>query len=216
MAESKNHEMPEEELREAEENLEELTPEDESMNAEASEEAVEKEEKEPVPETKKTFPGKKKKKDPRDEKIEELTDQLKRLMAEFENYRKRTEKEKAQTYDLGASNVLLKLLPVVDNFERGIASIPEDERESAVYTGMDMIYKQLEKTLEDLGVTPMDAEGKPFDPNLHNAVMQAADERYPDGSVVMELQKGYIYKDSVLRHAMVSVNDLGQASENEE
>ena len=215
MGENKNHEMPEEVLKE--EGVEETTPEAETEAAEVSKEETKAgEEKEAGTETKKTFPGKKKKKDPRDEKIEELTDQLKRLMAEFENYRKRTEKEKAQTYDLGASNVLLKLLPVVDNFERGIASIPENERGSAVYTGMDMIYKQLAKTFEDLGVTPMDAEGKPFDPNLHNAVMQAADERYPDGSVVMELQKGYIYKDSVLRHAMVSVNDLGQASENEE
>ena len=169
----------------------------------------------PKGEKKSFFKKKEKKKDPRDEKIEELTDRLKRLMAEFENFRKRTEREKSGMYDMGATSVLLKLLPVVDNFERGLASVPEDERENAVYTGMDMIYKQLSKTLEDLGAVPMEAEGKPFDPNLHNAVMQAADEHYPDNAVVMEFQKGYMYKGTVLRHAMVSVNVNSAPAEKE-
>ena len=151
------------------------------------------------------FKKKEKKKDPKDEKIAELTDRLQRLMAEFDNYRKRTEKEKASMYDMGASTAIEKSLPVVDNFERGLASVPEDQRESAVYTGMDMIYKQLVKTLTDMGVEPMNAKGSEFNPNLHNAVMQAESDELPENTVAEELMKGYTYKGNVLRHAMVSV-----------
>ena len=218
----KTGEMPEEDVKTADAEAEETVKEEktaEENTKEVPEEAAEntsESEKDGSTGKKSFFKKKEKKKDPRDEKIEELTDRLKRLMAEFENFRKRTEKEKSGMYDLGSSSVLLKLLPVVDNFERGLTSIPEAERENAVYTGMDMIYKQLYKTLQDLGVEAMEAEGKPFDPNLHNAVMQAADENYPDNAVVMELQKGYTFKGNVLRHAMVSVNQNPGAPEKKE
>ena len=148
---------------------------------------------------------KEKKKDERDEQIASLTDRLQRLMAEFDNYRKRTEKEKAQMFDMGTTATVEKLLPVVDNFERGLQSIPEDQRKNAAYTGMDMIYKQLVKALTDLGVEPIEAEGKPFDPEFHNAVMQVENDELTPGTVAAELQKGYTYKGSVIRHSMVSV-----------
>ena len=151
------------------------------------------------------FFKKKDKKDPKDEKITELTDRLQRLMAEFDNYRKRTEKEKASMYDMGISGALEKLLPVLDNFERGLASVDDEGKTSSVYVGMDMIYKQLVKVLTDMGVEPIDAAGKEFDPNLHNAVMQTEDEALPENTVAQELQKGYTYKGTVLRHSMVSV-----------
>ena len=151
------------------------------------------------------FKKKEKKKDPRDQKIEDLTDRLQRLMAEFDNYRKRTEKEKAAMYDMGASGTVEKLLPVLDNFERGLASVPEEQKTSSVYVGMDMIYKQMIKVLTDMGVEPIDAAGKEFDPNLHNAVMQTESEELPENTVAQELQKGYTYKGSVIRHSMVSV-----------
>lgn len=159
----------------------------------------------PEKEKKSFFKKKEKKKDERDEMIEQLTDQYKRLMAEFDNYRKRTDKEKAAMYDMGVSKTVEKLLPVVDNFERGLASVPEGERETPTYTGMDMIYKQTVKMLTDLGVEPIDAVGKEFDPNLHNAVMQVENEELESGSVAQELQKGYTYKGNVVRHSMVSV-----------
>lgn len=159
----------------------------------------------PEKEKKSFFKKKEKKKDERDEMIEQLTDQYKRLMAEFDNYRKRTDKEKAAMYDMGVSRTVEKLLPVVDNFERGLASVPEGERETPTYTGMDMIYKQTVKMLTDLGVEPIDAVGKEFDPNLHNAVMQVENEELESGSVAQELQKGYTYKGNVIRHSMVSV-----------
>ncbi|MBQ6551267.1 MAG: nucleotide exchange factor GrpE [Lachnospiraceae bacterium] len=151
------------------------------------------------------FKKKDKKKDPKDEKIAELTDRLQRLMAEFDNYRKRTEKEKAAMYDMGTSATLEKFLPVLDNFERGLASVDDAGKESSVYVGMDMIYKQLVKVMTDMGVEPIDAAGKEFDPNLHNAVMQTESEELPENTVAVELQKGYTYKGSVLRHSMVSV-----------
>ncbi|MBR4768274.1 MAG: nucleotide exchange factor GrpE [Lachnospiraceae bacterium] len=148
---------------------------------------------------------KEKKKDPRDEEIEKLTDRLKRLMAEFDNYRKRTDKEKSQMFEMGTSATVEKILPVVDNFERGLQSVPEKDRDQAIYTGMDMIYKQLIKTLSDMGVEPIEAEGREFDPNLHNAVMQVENDDLKPGTVAAELQKGYTYKGNVIRHSMVSV-----------
>ncbi len=128
-----------------------------------------------------------------------------RQVAEFDNFRKRTDKEKAQMFDQGASNVLEKLLPVLDNFERGLATVPEEEKDTPFADGMNMIYKQFAKQLEDLGVTPIEAVGKEFDPNFHNAVMQVDSEEYEEGIVAQELQKGYMFHDTVLRHSMVAV-----------
>lgn len=147
---------------------------------------------------------KKEKKDPKDTKIEELTDQVKRQMAEFENFRKRTEKEKSSMYEMGAKSVIEKILPVIDNFERGLATVSEGET-SAFLDGMQLVYKQLLTELDNLGVKAIEAVGQPFDPNMHNAVMQVASEEYESGTVVQELQKGYIYRDSVVRYSMVSV-----------
>ena len=148
---------------------------------------------------------KKEKKNPLQEKIDELNDKVLRQMAEFENFRKRTDKEKSQQFELGQGNVLEKLLPVVDNFERGLAAVPEAENDGAFADGMNKIYKQLIKQLEDLGVTPIEAVGKEFDPNLHNAVMQVESQEYESGIVAQELQKGYMFHDTVLRHSMVAV-----------
>ena len=168
--------------------------------ASGQEEDGQKEEKEPA---KKGFFSKKK--DKKDEQIEELTDRLKRSMAEFDNYRKRTEKEKSAMYEIGAKDIIEKLLPVVDNFERGLATIPEGDEKSAFAEGMDMIYKQLMKMLEDAGVKPIEAVGQPFDPNFHNAVMHVDDENLGENVVAEEFQKGYLYRDSVVRHSMVKV-----------
>ena len=155
---------------------------------------------------KKGFFGKKKeKKDKKDEQIAELTDKLKRQLAEFENFRNRTDKEKSQMYAVGAKDVIEKILPVIDNFERGLKSIPEDQKGGPVASGMEMIYKQLITVLSDLGVTPIEAVGQEFDPNLHNAVMHAEDEGLGENIVAEEFQKGYKYKDTVLRHSMVKV-----------
>lgn len=146
-----------------------------------------------------------KKKDPKDEKIDELNDKLKRSMAEFDNYRKRTDKEKSAMYEIGAKDVIEKILPIVDNFERGLNSIPEDAKGSAFADGMEKIYKQFVKTLDDMGVKPIEAVGKPFDPNFHNAVMHVEDEEAGESEIVEEFQKGYMYHDTVLRHSMVKV-----------
>ena len=151
---------------------------------------------------KKFFGKKKEKKDKKDEKIEELTDRLTRQMAEFDNYRKRTEKEKASMYVIGAKDVIEKLLPVVDNFERGLANA---NLEDPFADGMNKIYKQLTTMLTDLGVTAIESVGKEFDPNIHNAVMHVEDEEVGENIVVEEFQKGYMYKDSVVRHSMVKV-----------
>lgn len=137
--------------------------------------------------------------------IAEWKDKYQRLMAEFENARKRTAKEAVQRYDMGAMGVLEKLLPVIDNFERGLDSVTEEEKDSAFVQGIQQIYKQLMAVMDDLGVAPMDAEGKEFDANLHNAVMHVEDEEFGENVVVEELQKGYMYKESVLRHSMVKV-----------
>lgn len=148
---------------------------------------------------------KKKKKDKKDEQIEELNDRLKRQMAEFENFRKRTEKEKAQMFDMGAKTIIEKILPVVDNFERGLAAVSEDQKDDPFITGMDKIYKQMMAELDAVGVKPIDCIGQEFDPDFHNAVMQVENDELESGTVAQELQKGYMYKDTVVRHSMVSV-----------
>ena len=148
---------------------------------------------------------KSKKKDKKDEKIEELNDRLLRNMAEFENFRNRSEKEKAAKFDMGAKNVVEKVLPIVDNFERGLAAVPEEEKDNAFVKGMEAVYKQFTTVLEEIGVTPIEAVGKEFDPNLHNAVMMVDDDSLESGTVAEEMQKGYMYKESVVRHSMVKV-----------
>lgn len=152
--------------------------------------------------------GKKKKKflkDKRDQKIEELNDRLLRNMAEFENFRNRSEKEKAAMFEIGAKSVVEKILPVVDNFERGLSAVSGDEEENAFVKGMEAVYKQFTAALGEIGVTPIEAVGKEFDPNLHNAVMHDEDDSMEANMVSEELQKGYMYKDSVVRHSMVKV-----------
>ena len=148
---------------------------------------------------------KSKKKDKKDEKIEELNDRLLRNMAEFENFRNRSEKEKAAKFDMGAKNVVEKVLPIVDNFERGLAAVPEEEQDNAFVKGMEAVYKQFTTVLEEIGVTPIEAVGKEFDPNLHNAVMHDEDETKEANIISEEFQKGYMYKASVVRHSMVKV-----------
>lgn len=141
----------------------------------------------------------KKKKDKKDEKIEELTDMVKRQMAEFDNFRKRTEKEKASMYQVGAKEIVEKILPVVDNFERGLAMIPENEKENPVATGMTQIYKQLMTAFDEMGVKTIEAVGQEFNPDFHNAVMHIEDEEAGENVIVEEFQKGYMYKDSVIQ-----------------
>ncbi len=156
--------------------------------------------------------GKKSKKSRHDKKLDALTernneleDRVKRQMAEFENFRKRTEKEKSVMFEMGARSVIEKLLPVVDNFERGLASTPEDKKSDPVYEGMNLIYKQLMDELDKLGVKPIEALGEEFNPEFHNAVMQEDSEEFEEGIVCKELQRGYTYRDSVVRHSMVAV-----------
>ena len=155
-------------------------------------------------EKKKLF-GKKNKKDKKDEKIDELTDRLTRQMAEFDNFRKRTEKEKSQMYEIGAKDIIEKILPIVDNFERGLASMPEEEKATPFAEGMEKIYKQLMTTLEGIGVKPIEAVGQEFNPDFHNAVMHVEDEKLGENIIAEEFQKGYMYRDSVVRHSMVKV-----------
>ena len=151
--------------------------------------------------------GKKKKdkKDKKDIQIEELTDRVKRQMAEFDNFRKRTEKEKAAMFEVGAKSVVEKILPVIDNFERGLAGLTEEQKAEPFAQGVEMTYKQLMTTLESIEVKPIEAVGKEFDPNLHNAVMHVEDENLGENVVAEEFQKGYTYRDSVIRHSMVKV-----------
>lgn len=193
-----------------------VNPQEEAAEAEQTEEAVEtaeeaaarepeaeEEEQEAEVEEKKSIFGKKKdKKDKKDQKIEELTDRLQRSMAEFDNFRKRTEKEKASMYIIGAKEIIEKILPVVDNFERGLDTAREGD---SFADGMQMIYKQLMTTLEELGVKAIEAVGQPFDPNFHNAVMHVDDPEQGENLVIEEFQKGYLYKDFVVRHSMVKV-----------
>lgn len=146
-----------------------------------------------------------KKQDALKEKIEELEDKVKRQMAEFDNFRKRTDKEKAAMFETGAKSVVEKILPVVDNFERGLAALSEEEQKEPFAEGMLMIYKQLMTELEGLGVKPIEAVGQEFNPDLHNAVMQVESDEYEEGIIAQELQKGYLYRESVVRHSMVAV-----------
>lgn len=195
--------------KQAEEVSEAEETETETEAAESGEQAEETEKSEaedgqeaPADEKKGFF---KKKKDKKDEQIEELNDKLKRQMAEFDNFRKRTEKEKTQMYDMGAKSIIEKILPVINNFERGLAAVPEEQREDAFVVGMDKVYRQMLTELDASGVKPIEAVGQEFDPNFHNAVMQVESEEYDSGVVAQELQKGYMYKDSVVRHSMVAV-----------
>ena len=149
--------------------------------------------------------GRKNKKDKKDEKIEELTDRLTRQMAEFDNFRKRSEKEKSQMYEIGAKDIIEKILPVVDNFERGLGSVPEEEKNAPFVEGMEKIYKQLMTTLESVGVKPIEAVGQEFNPDFHNAVMHVEDEGLGENIIAEEFQKGYMYRESVVRHSMVKV-----------
>lgn len=148
---------------------------------------------------------KKEKKDKKDQKIDELTDQYRRTLAEFDNYRKRTEKEKTAMFEVGAKDIIEKLLPVIDSFERGLATVSEEQKAEPFVDGMDKIYKQLVKQLEDAGVKEIEALDKEFDPNLHNAVMHVEDENVGENIIVEVFQKGYTYRDSVVRHSMVKV-----------
>ena len=149
--------------------------------------------------------SKKEKKDKKDEKIDELNDRLMRLMAEYDNYRKRTEKEKASMFEMGAKSIVEKVIPLIDNFERGLATVSEEDKENPFVTGMDKVYSQFITSMEEAGVTAIEAVGKEFDPNMHNAVMHVEDESLGDNMVAEELKKGYMYKDSVIRYSMVKV-----------
>ena len=186
------------------ENLEAEHAEAENGETSAGSESQEAETKETEKESKESE-AKEARKDPKDAQIEELQDRLKRQMAEFDNFRKRTEKEKAAMYEIGAKDIIEKILPVLDNFERGLAAVSEDEKGSSFAEGIEKIYKQFVKTLEDAGVETIEAVGQQFDPNLHNAVMHVEDEKYGENEIAMELQKGYKYRGSVVRHSMVQV-----------
>jgi molecular chaperone GrpE len=204
-----NEAVQEEEIQAEDIDIEEATTEEAeteeaSEESEVSEETEASEEADGKDEKKKGF-FHKDKKDKKDEKIAELNDRLMRQMAEFDNFRKRTEKEKQQMYGIGAADVIEKLLPVVDNFERGLAAMTEDEKNTAFAQGIELVYKQLMTALSDLGVTVIEAEGVEFNPEFHNAVMQAPSEQYESGIVTQELQRGYLYKDKVVRHSMVMV-----------
>lgn len=174
-------------------------------DSEEDAEALEEDAEDASGEKKSRFFGKKNKKDKKDEKIEELTDKLTRQMAEFDNFRKRTEKEKSQMYEIGAKDIIDKILPVVDNFERGLGAVAEEEKEDPFVQGMDKVYKQLMTTLEGIGVKPIEAVGQEFNPDFHNAVMHEENEEFGENIVSEELQKGYMYRDSVVRHSMVKV-----------
>ena len=204
MSEQENREEKEEVLEEILEDLEA------DASAEKSEEPKEEQPKEKPEEHEEK--GHKKKKDKADkkteelkEKVEQLQDKCMRQMAEFENFRKRTEKEKSAMFETGAKSVIEKILPVVDNFERGLASVPEEEKDSPFADGMNMIYRQLMTELDNMGVKPIEAVGQEFNPDLHNAVMQVESQEFESGVIAQELQKGYTYHDSVVRHSMVAV-----------
>ena len=177
-----------------------------SVEEEASKETEESQDtKDTESKEKKKFFAKKEKKDKKDEKIEELTDRLTRQMAEFDNFRKRTEREKSQMYEIGAKDIIEKILPVIDDFERGLAAVPEESKEDPFVEGMEKIYKQIMTTLEGVGVKPIEAVGQEFNPDFHNAVMHVEDEEAGENIITEEFQKGYMYHDSVVRHSMVKV-----------
>ena len=214
--ENKQEKSQEEMVKEAVEEAKAKAQEAEEDKADAAGEAAEEDSKEETSEGteekeesedssgKKLF-GKKNKKDKKDEKIEELTDKLTRQMAEFDNFRKRTEKEKSQMYEIGAKDIIDKILPIVDNFERGLGAVTEEEKEDPFVQGMEKVYKQLMTTLDGIGVKPIEAVGKEFNPDFHNAVMHVEDEELGENIIAEEFQTGYMYHDSVVRHSMVKV-----------
>lgn len=197
-------EMTREETTDTETTVESETIDAKEVEASTEEGETAQSETEEGKKEKKSF-FKKDKKDKKDEKIEELNDRLMRNLAEFENFRKRSEKEKAQMFEIGAKDIIEKILPIVDNFERGFSTVSEEELQTPFAQGMDKVYKQLMTTLEGAGVKPIEAVGKVFDPNFHNAVMHGEDEELGENIVSEEFQKGYMYRDSVVRHSMVKV-----------
>ena len=204
-AEETEAQEPEDIQEEAGEDSPEAEPEetDDEVSSEETKEAEEEPEEEPEGSKKPRKFGRKK--DKRDEQIAELQDKVTRQMAEFDNFRKRSEKEKAAMYSMGARDVLEKMLEVLDNFERGFDAVEEDDQDDAFVQGMQMVYKQMLEALEKLGVKPIEAVGQPFDPNYHNAVMHEDNEEAGENEVVAEFQKGYMYHDDVIRHSMVKV-----------
>ena len=214
MAEIREEEIKEEILNDADQEAEaaetaeeasaetEADSDAENTAEEASEESEESEEDGDEPKKKGFF---KKKKDKKDTQIEELTDRVQRQMAEFDNFRKRSEKEKAAMYEIGAKSVIEKILPIIDNFERGLAGMTEEQMADPFVQGMEKVCKQMLTTLEGIGVKPIEAVGQPFDPNFHNAVMHVEDEEVEESIVVEEFQKGYLYRDTVVRYSMVKV-----------
>ena len=204
---SKNNVDKEQEVKEAKVDVEE-TETEQAEACESEEETTEEAEEENAPEKEGVFGKlKKDKKDKKDEQIAELNDKVMRTMAEFENFRKRTDKEKAEMFENGARSVIEKLLPVIDSFERGLSILSEEEMASPIAAGMDKIHKQFVKALEDMGVTPIEAVGQEFDPNFHNAVMHGDDDKFGENIVSEEFQKGYLYKDKVVRYSMVKVEN---------
>lgn len=197
----KAEETTQKETEQEVENEEVQTQEDEAVEAEDTQE--EDADKKSEKRAKKSLFDKKDNK--LQEKVDELEDRVKRQMAEFDNFRKRTEKEKTAMFETGARSVIEKILPVVDNFERGLAGLSEEEQKAPFAEGMNMVYKQLMTELEKLEVKPIEAVGCEFDPNLHNAVMQVESEEYETGIIAQELMKGYTYRDTVVRHSMVAV-----------
>ena len=207
--------MPDTEEAATEETATEETATEEAVVEETAEEAVDEAAAEEdaaedgAEESEGKFKGFKKKKDKKLEALEnekkDLEDRVMRQMAEFENYRKRTEKEKATMFEMGAKSIIEKMLPVVDNLERGLASVPEDQQSGSVYEGMNLIYKQLMSELDKIGVKPIEAVGQVFNPDFHNAVMQVESDEFESGFVAQELQKGYTYRDNVVRYSMVAV-----------
>lgn len=188
-----------------EQNMAQQETEAETPQAEAGGEPSAGEEEKSAKSDRKEKKKKDKKQDALKEKVEELEDRVKRQMAEFDNFRKRTEKEKSAMFETGAKSVIEKILPVVDNFERGLATVPESDKGGAFAQGMEMIYKQLLTELEAIDVKPIEAVGQEFDPEFHNAVMQVESEEYGSGIIAQELQKGYTYRGNVVRHSMVAV-----------
>ena len=205
---SEDKQLEQEELEEKKEEQEIAGEEVETLQTEEGTEEVSSEESRPL--TKEEVKAAKKKakaekKDKAKEKIEELEDRVKRQMAEFDNFRKRTEKEKSQMFEIGVKSVIEKILPVVDNFERGLQTAAPEGEAAAFMEGMNMVYKQLMTELEVIGVKAIEAIGTEFNPEFHNAVMQVESEEYESGIVAQELQKGYMYHDTVVRHSMVAV-----------
>ncbi len=187
------------------ETVAEGTVEEEADSEASEEEALEETAEEGSEKGAKGLFKRKSKKDKKDEQIEELKDKLTRQMAEFDNFRKRTEKEKSAMYEIGAKDIIEKILPVVDNFERGLGAVTEEQKEDSFVSGMEMIYKQIMTTLDSVGVKAIEAVGNEFDPDFHNAVMHVEDEEVGENIVVEEFQKGYTYRDTVVRHSMVKV-----------